>query len=126
METKRDVAPPPAEAQGGDDDSGSVKREECSFDEAIARYEGEWVLFKITEFGEYQDPERGIVIAHSPDRGAISEALAKEPPRQPGGPYQPYYTFNAFFRLRPDETEEEAAVRVAALRAAAQEARRVG
>lgn len=102
------------------DDPG---REERSFDEAIALYEGEWVLMKVTAFGAYHRPERGLVIAHSPDRGAISEALRKEPPRLPDASYQPYYTFSAFPRLRPGETQDEAAVRVAAQRAAAKETR---
>ena len=57
--------------------------EERSFDEAIALYYGEWVLMKVLEVDEYDIPTRGIVIAHSPDRGAISEALKREPPRPP-------------------------------------------
>lgn len=103
--------------------AGNTGPEERSYEEAIALYEGEWVLMKVTVFDASHEPEWGIVIAHSPDRGAISAALRNEPPRSPDAPYQPYYTFNAFPRLRPGETQEEAAVRVAAQRAAAKDAR---
>ena len=97
---------------------------EMTFDEAIAMYYKEWVLFKILEFNEYHEPVRGLVIAHSPSRAAISEALAREPPRSPDAPYQPYYTFNAFPRLHHGETLEQGRARFAAQRAAAEEARR--
>ena len=78
---------------------------------------------KVLEFDEYGIPTRGIVIAHSPERGAISEALKHEPRQRPDGPYQPYYTFSAFPRVRPGETFEQAAERVAAQRAAVEAAR---
>ncbi len=97
---------------------------ECSFEEAIALYYGEWVLFKILEFDEDWEPVRGLVVAHSPSRAAISEAFAREPPRSAipaDAPYQPYYTFNAFPRLRIGETLEEGKTRFAEQRAAALE-----
>lgn len=98
-----------------------------TFDEAIAMYYKEWILFKILEFNEYHEPVRGLVLAHSPSREAISDALAREPPRSalpPDAPYQPYYTFNAFPRAHVGESLEEARVRFAAQRAAAEERRR--
>ena len=99
------------------------RQEERTFDEAIALYYGEWVLMKVLEFDEHFIPVRGLVIAHSPDRGAISEALKREPLRQPDAPYQPYYTFSAFPRVRPGETFEQAAERFAVQRAAVEAAR---
>ena len=66
---------------------------ECTRDEAIARFYGEWILFQILDEDEYHTPTRGLVFAHSPDRGAISEVLATLPVRTKDQPYQPYYTF---------------------------------
>lgn len=110
----------PEQVAGAVGDSGPEAR---SFDEAIALYEGEWVLMKVIEFDAFYRPERGLVIAHSPDRGAVSEALRKEPPRLPDASYQPYYTFNASPRMHSSEAYDDAAARIAAQRAAAQEYR---
>jgi hypothetical protein len=71
--------------------SPTAERVEMHIDEEFARYHGEWVLMKVTEINEYDDEVRGIIIAHAAIRDAIADALAKEPPREPGGPYQPYY-----------------------------------
>jgi len=97
---------------------------EVSFDEAIALYYGEWVLMKITEFDEHHVPVKGFVIAHSPKRGDVSVALAAEPPRVEGSPYQPYYAFNAFPRVHIGETFDQAVERFAAQRAAVEQGRR--
>jgi hypothetical protein len=99
--------------------AAAIEPEERGFDEAIALYESEWVLMKVLEFDEHFRPVRGLVLAHSPDRGAISEVFARQPRTPPDGPYQPYYTFNAFPRFRPGETFEQAAIRIAAERVAA-------
>jgi hypothetical protein len=43
-------------------------------------------------------PATGHILAHSPDRGAISDALEKQPLRpktQSGEPWHPYYIFCA-------------------------------
>jgi hypothetical protein len=96
----------------------------CSFDEAVARYYGEWVLMKVLAFDDRFIPVQGVVLAHSSDRGAISAALRQEPPRQPNGPFQPYYTFIAYPRICPDETIEQASARFAAERAAVMTATR--
>ena len=105
----------------GGEDGGPPQ--EHSFDEAVALHYGEWVLMKVLEVDQYDVPTRGIVIAHSPDRDAVSAALRREPPRQPGAPYEPYYTFSAFPRVRPGETFEQAAARFVAERAAVEAAR---
>jgi len=96
-------------------------------EEAIARYEGEWVLMHIMESDENWEPVRGVVLAHSRSRDDMSVVLARQPLRStlpPDAPYRPYYTFNAFPRLRPGETEEQGRVRYAVQRAAALERRR--
>src|SRR5262245_35683730 len=85
---------PPAEQPGGT--LMSVK-------EAIARFRGEWVLMKVTEYDEDHWPSDGYVIAHSLDRGEISEAVSREPPRHtlpPGAPRLMYYVFLAYPRAR--------------------------
>lgn len=72
-------------------------------EETITLHGGEWILMKVTAFDEDGWPERGLVLAHSPHRSDISEALRKEPPRSPQppeAPYEPYYIYNAFPRHR--------------------------
>src|SRR5262249_50521995 len=73
-----------------------------SVNEAIARFRGEWVLLKVTEYDEDYWPSRGYMIAHSPDRDAISEAipLRSQEPTMPDAPRQPYYVFLAYPRVR--------------------------
>jgi hypothetical protein len=111
--------------QPGDSPSDLLAEpEELGFDEAIALYENEWVLMKVLEYDEHYRPVRGLVFAHSPSRDAISEVMQRVPKNPPGGPHQPYYTFNAFPRVRPGESFEDAAVRIAAERAAAEDVRR--
>jgi hypothetical protein len=92
---------------------------ECSQDEAIARFYGEWVLYQILDVDEHQVPIRGLVFAHSPDRGAISKVLATLPRRTKDQPFQPYYTFFARPRAHVGETIEEALARFERQRAEA-------
>ena len=76
---------------------------ERTVEETIALYRDEWILMKVLGFDKDGWPERGLVVAHSPRRGDISKALAKEPPRSeraPDAPYEPYYIYNAFPRGR--------------------------
>ena len=99
---------------------------EQTVDEATAAYYGEWILMRVTARNDRHEPERGVVIAHSPSRSAISTALGHEPKRTdlpPGAPAPSYYTFNAFPRVRPGETIEQARRRFASQLAAAKEAR---
>jgi hypothetical protein len=84
---------------------------ECSQDEAIARFYGEWILFQILEVDEYGTPIRGLVFAHSPNRGAISKVLRTLPKRTKDQPFQPYYSFFGRPRAHPGETIPEALAR---------------
>jgi hypothetical protein len=84
---------------------------ECTFDEANARFYGEWVLFQILEFDEDWEPVRGLVWAHSPKRSDLSPVLAARPKRTKEDPYQPYYPFYARPRAHLGETDEEALAR---------------
>ena len=94
-------------------------RVEEEYDRVIARHYGEWVLYQVTEWDETERPVLGYLIAHSPSRAAISEALAKEPLRSkaPDAPYRPYYTFFARPEARVGESIEEARARFRQLRA---------
>jgi hypothetical protein len=92
-------------------DAAVIPPLECTRDEAIARFYGEWILFQILEVDEYDTPTRGLVFAHSPDRGAISEVLATLPVRTKDQPYQPYYTFFGMPRAHVGETIPEALAR---------------
>ena len=80
---------------------------EYTFDEANARFYGEYVLFQILEFDEHWMPVRGLVWAHSPKRIDLYPVLADRPKRTTDDPYQPYYPFYAMPRLRHGETAEE-------------------
>ncbi|HKG25777.1 MAG TPA: hypothetical protein VKB09_09020 [Thermomicrobiales bacterium] len=84
---------------------------ECTRDEAIARFYGEWILFQILEVDEYDTPTRGLVFAHSPDRGGISKVLRALPKRTKDQPFQPYYSFFGMPRAHVGETIEEALAR---------------
>ena len=48
-----------------------------SVNEASRRYAGEWVLMKITGFGENHDMKEGIVVCHSRSRARISKYVGK-------------------------------------------------
>lgn len=87
---------------------------ECTFDEAIARFYGEWVLFQILEVDDTWEPVRGLVHAHSRDRREISRVLSGLPSRADLGtdaPYHPYYPFFARAAVHPNESDEEARAR---------------
>ena len=91
---------------------------ECTFDDANARFYGEWVLLQILEFDEHWEPVRGLVWAHSPKRSDLSSVLAARPKRTPEDPYQPYYPFYAMPRSHHGETDEETLARFGRQRAA--------
>jgi hypothetical protein len=87
---------------------------ECTFDEAIARFYGEWVLFQILEVDEAWEPMRGLVHAHSQDRAEISRVLRGLPSQSdlaPDAPHYPYYPFFARAVVHPNESDEEARAR---------------
>lgn len=76
---------------------------ELSVEEVIACHRDEWILMRVTGFDEDGWPERGYLLAHSPRRGDVSEALAGDPLRSDAtadAPNQPTYIFNAFPRGR--------------------------
>lgn len=96
MTANTGVEPP---AVSGEHPTGTL----MTVKEAIARFHGEWVLMKVTEYDEDHWPSEGYMIAHSPDRGDISAAVALEPPRgtlPPDTPRRPYYVFLAYPRAR--------------------------
>jgi hypothetical protein len=84
---------------------------ECTFDDANARFYGEWVLFQILEFDEDWEPVRGLVWAHSPKHDDLFPVLAKRPKRSKEEPYQPFYPFYAMPRSHREETAEETLAR---------------
>jgi hypothetical protein len=87
---------------------------EYTYDEAIARFYGEWVLFQVLEFDRDWEPVRGLVHAHSSNRDDISRVLRGLPSRSdlgPDAPHQPYYPFFARAVVHPNESDEEARAR---------------
>ena len=72
----------------GTDHCGGQRRQRAvavpplrTVEERITRRRDEWILRKVLGFDEDGWPERGLVLAHSPRRGRISQVLAEEPPR---------------------------------------------
>ncbi len=88
--------------------NASETYQELSVDEVIALYPREWVLMRVTEDDDDGFPAKGLVLAHSPRRDDISDALEREPPRAelpPDAPPRPYYIFRAFPRIRADSND---------------------
>jgi hypothetical protein len=76
------------------------ERPVMSVDDAIASWQDEWVLMQVLAFDAAGWPQRGELVAHSPNRAAISEVLAGEPPRAEQPERGPYYIFRANPRAR--------------------------
>jgi hypothetical protein len=74
--------------------------EPLSIAEIGERFDGEWVLIRITGYDDRRMPARGQLIAHGRSNravcGMIDRALADPVP-----PDQPYYLFSAFKPLPP-------------------------
>ena len=88
-----------------------AERPRMTMDEVIAAWEGEWVLMRVLAFDLTGWPYYGEVVAHSPSRAAISEALAGEPRPSPPGA-TPYYIFKANPRTRSGPEYEAAMARL--------------
>jgi hypothetical protein len=57
----------------------------CSIDEVIARYPGEWIVMRLTEYDQRKLPARGVLIAHTRSRRAAQRIWGDEIPRtRPG------------------------------------------
>lgn len=69
-----------------------------SVEEARLRYHGEWVLMQVREYDEHANPSGGPILAHSPHRDVVSQALRARPPsalRREDPDAGPYYIFKA-------------------------------
>jgi len=64
-------------------------------EDAARRYAGEWLLMRILSFNPGGDPVDGLLLAHSPRRRVISQALAKQPKRRGDAAGTAYYIFRA-------------------------------
>jgi hypothetical protein len=76
---------------------------EVTADEVIARYPGQWILMRVTAWGERRTTERGYLLAHSPSLEIVEAARldairAGEP--APG-------TLDVFEAYPPIRTHEE-------------------
>lgn len=93
-------------------ESGVETPPERTVEETILLHRGEWILTQVKAFDDDGWPERGLLLAHSPRRSDISRAFRKQPPRPepgPDAPYQPYYFFRAFPRVRSGSPPEQPA-----------------
>jgi len=43
--------------------------------EMMARYTDEWIFFEVVEDDKYEQPYKGRLLAHSPDRGNVHEIV---------------------------------------------------
>jgi hypothetical protein len=57
----------------------------CSIDEVIARYPGQWIVMRVTEYDERHLPARGVLIAHARSRRAAARIWGDEIPRTKPG-----------------------------------------
>ena len=69
-------------------------RGSLAIDEIHRRYDGEYVLLHVTAFDEIDNPSRGKILCHSPDRDEVSRAVPSARDR-PG----PLYIFYAEPRI---------------------------
>ncbi|HEY7036109.1 MAG TPA: hypothetical protein VH482_32550 [Thermomicrobiales bacterium] len=70
-----------------------------TIDEAIARFQGEWVLMKVTAVDEHHWPSQGYVIVHSSEEQDLVEAIKRERREHDlpsDTPRLPYYSFRAY------------------------------
>ena len=70
-----------------------------SVDEAIALYEGEWILMRVTALDQDHIPARGHILVHSRSHARVCKELAKLPPASQE-PDAHYYVFQAYPYLR--------------------------
>jgi hypothetical protein len=72
---------------------------EMTVNEVAEAYPEQWVLMRVTRENEYRAPWRGHILAVSPERKRISEALGREPKPSSLPPDEPrplYYVFQAY------------------------------
>ena len=84
---------------------------EMTVNEVAEVYPEQWILMRVTGQNEHQMPWRGHILAASPDRTRITEALAREPrPSElPAGlPPAHYYVFEAYPRVYGGEALQSA------------------
>ena len=92
-------------------DEGRCLKEVLTVEEIADRYEGEWVLMRVTEYDEEGWPAKGLLLAHSPRQQDINLALEQRSDGE-ASPDQapiPYYSFIAGPTVRSGP-EYEAAV----------------
>lgn len=65
----------------------------------------QWILMRVTAQTEDRMPARGLILAHSPSRGIISEAVAEHMPARESESHQPLYVFRASSRTPIDEDD---------------------
>jgi hypothetical protein len=77
---------------------------EMTINEVADLYPGQWALMRVTGENEYKHPWRGHILAVSPRRADITEALAREPrPSQlpPGVRPDRHCVFQAYRPIYP-------------------------
>jgi hypothetical protein len=87
-------------------------RNEVTADEVIARYPGQWILMRVTAWGERGTPERGYLLAHSPSRKTVEEARLEAIPAGEPAPGT-LYVFEASPPIRTHEEWRAALERLA-------------
>jgi hypothetical protein len=86
-----------------------------SFDEAMAQYDGQWLLLRVVNVDEYQLPSEVQVMAAGPDEASACRAFTNlvSPSDQP---IHPYYVTQAYRHIRSGE-EAQRAIQEATARA---------
>jgi hypothetical protein len=92
----------------------SERLKTLTIEEIRERFDGNWVLVKLTAFDERQRAARGKVLAHSPDRVAIHEALVAEKQDEKRWKRSQYFIFFAEPLLTSGPEFDAAAERIVA------------
>jgi hypothetical protein len=94
-------------------DTGDQTTEGCSIDEMIARYPGEWIVMRVTEYDERHLPARGALIAHTSSRREAQRIWGDEIPRSKPGDGR-LYLFDAYPRITTGEELRKSLAELAA------------
>lgn len=71
-----------------------TERRDVSIAQVSEMHPNEWVLLQVTGHDQNRLPDQGVVVAHSPRRAAISEALAQHAPSRQPMSRPPLYVFH--------------------------------
>jgi hypothetical protein len=73
-----------------------AEQQPITINEASDRYPGQWILMKVTESDEHDEPVAGLIVTTGPTRDSIQEAVMEHVVRRRDGRY---FVFSELRRL---------------------------